>query len=146
MINARNSFRGMRVVALATLVLVLATCASPPRSREKQLTETLRTYAATIRWGSVEQAEAFVDPVYRAAHPLTQLDLDRYKQVQFASYSERAPFAVNDTEVRQVVEISIVNINSQTSRSFIDQQIWKYDETAKRWLLTTGLPDITRRE
>ncbi len=131
-------------VFLIALVLLLASAPALAKSREKILTETLRTYAATIRWGSIEQAETFVDPEYRAAHPLTQLELDRYKQVRFTNYNDTAPVPVNDNEVRQTVEIGIVNIHTQEARSIIDRQVWKYDKKAKVWLLSSGLPDITQ--
>ena len=116
------------------------------KSREKILTETLRTYAATIRWGTIEQAESFVDPAYRAAHPLSQLELDRYKQVRFTNYNDSAPVPVNDDEVNPTVEIGVVNVHTQEARSFIDRQVWKYDRKAKLWLLSSGLPDITRKD
>lgn len=135
-----------RSVPFVALVLLCACMPALAKSREKILTETLQTYAATIRWGSIEQADTFVDPAYRAAHPLTPLELDRYKQVRFTNYTDTAPVPVNDNEVRQTVEIGIVNINTQDARSVIDRQVWKYDKKAKVWLLTTGLPDITRHD
>jgi hypothetical protein len=137
-----------RLVSIALIGLTLLLVALPvmAKSREKILTETLRTYAATIRWGSIEQAETFVDPEYRAAHPLTQLELDRYKQVRFTNYNDTAPVPVNDDEVRQTVEIGIVNVHTQEARSIVDRQTWKYERKAKVWLLTSGLPDITHKD
>jgi hypothetical protein len=138
----------IRLVSIALIGLTLLLVALPvmAKSREKILTETLRTYAATIRWGSIEQAETFVDPEYRAAHPLTQLELDRYKQVRFTNYNDTAPVPVNDDEVRQTVEIGIVNVHTQEARSIVDRQVWKYERKAKVWLLTSGLPDITHKD
>lgn len=133
----------LTLLVLATLMLAMPVMA---KSREKILTETLQTYAATIRWGSIEQADSFVDPVYRAAHPLSQLELDRYKQIRITSYNDTAPVPVNDDEVRQTVEIGVVNLHTQEARSIIDRQVWKYDRKAKVWLLTSGLPDITRKD
>lgn len=144
--NARPCSRRWLAIALSTLALLLAAMPVMAKSREKILTETLRTYAATIRWGTIEQAESFVDPAYRAAHPLTQLDLDRYKQVRFTNYNDSAPVPVNDDEVNQTVEIGVVNVHTQEARSFIDRQVWKYDRKAKLWLLSSGLPDITRKD
>ena len=129
--NARPCSRRWLAIALSTLALLLAAMPVLAKSREKILTETLRTYAATIRWGTIEQAESFVDPAYRAAHPLTQLDLDRYKQVRFTNYNDSAPVPVNDDEVNQTVEIGVVNVHTQEARSFIDRQVWKYDRKAK---------------
>lgn len=136
-----------RCISVGLLGLVLIALALPvmAKSREKILTETLRTYAATIRWGSIEQAETFMDPAYRAAHPLTDLELDRFKQVRITNYNDTAPVPVNDNEVRQTVEIGIVNLHTQEARSVVDRQVWKYDKEGKVWLLTSGLPDITHK-
>ena len=138
----------MRLAILAVLsTVLLAACSMDKvRSKETILDDTLRSYAATIRWGDVLQAEAFVDPKYRAEHPLTELDVARYRQVQVTAYNDQPAAAVSDTEVRQVVEIGLVNVNTQSARSIVDRQVWKYDEAGKRWWLTTGLPDITRKE
>ena len=145
MTKLRVFLRPTAVSLLAVLMLGMLGPASA-KSREKILEETLRTYAATIRWGSIEQAESFVDPKYRAANPLTALDLARYKQIRFTAYNDRAAIPVSKFEVRQTVEIGIVNVNTQESRTIIDQQVWIYDQKAKVWLLGSGLPDITRRD
>ena len=53
---------------------------------------------------------------------------------------------VGEDEVRQVVQIELANVNTQSVRSIVDRQVWKYDEAGKRWWLTSGLPDIARHE
>jgi hypothetical protein len=142
--HAHAAFR--RSFALLIALVVLAAAPVAAKSRDKLLDETLRTYAATIRWGSIEQAESFVDPAYRAEHPLTDLELARYRQVRFTAYNDRAPVAVDDFEVHQTVEIGLVNVNTQEARTVIDRQVWKFDKAAKAWTLHSGLPDITRRD
>lgn len=130
-------------LVLASTVLLGACATENMRSKATILDDTLRTYAATIRWGDIAQAEAYVDPEYRKAHPLSELDVARYKQVQVTNYEDQPAVPVNDNEVRQTVEIGLVNVHTQTARSIVDRQVWRYDEAAKRWWLTTGLPDIT---
>lgn len=132
-------------ITLFGLALLAASLPALAKSRDKALTETLMAYAATIRWGSFEQAESFVSPEYREAHPLTSLELERFKQVRVTEYTDTAPMPVNDFEVRQTVEIGLVNVNTQESRTIIDRQIWIYDKKNKLWLLHSGLPDITQR-
>ena len=110
------------------------------------LEETLKTYAATIRWGDMTQALAFVDPKYRQEHPLSDLDLARYRQVQVTSYNDQPAAPISADEVGQTVEIGLVNVNTQAARSIVDRQIWHYDEKEKRWWLTTGLPDIRHHD
>ncbi len=133
--------------ALLLLCAAFALAAAAPafaKSRDKLLTDTLRAYAATIRWGTIEQAESFVDRGWREAHPLTTLELERYKQVRFTGYNERPAMPVGDFEVHQRVEIGLVNVHTQEARTIIDDQIWKFDRKAKSWTLHSGLPDLTR--
>jgi hypothetical protein len=134
------------LIAMTSIVLLSGCAMDKMRTKETVLEETLLTYAATIRWGDMTQAQVYVDPKYRAAHPLSELDLARYKQVQVTAYNDQPAAPVSDTEVHQTVEIGLVNINTQTARSIIDRQVWKYDEAEKRWWLTTGLPNITRKD
>ena len=134
-----------RAFMLVIATALIAACAMDKvKNKETVLEETLRTYAATVRWGDLTQAEVFVDPKYREAHPLTELDLARFKQVQVTSYNDQPAAPLSETEVQQVVEIGLVNVNTQSARSIVDRQVWRYDEKEKRWWLTTGLPDITR--
>lgn len=131
----------------ATLATLLASCASNPmHSKDDILTETLRSYGATIRWGDVARAQAFIDPKVLAERPPSQLDLARFEQVRITGYSEQTPVPVGENEVRQVVEIGLVNVNTQAARSVVDRQTWRYDEATKHWWLTTGLPDITQSQ
>lgn len=144
MISNRWNARPLGFVVLA-LCLLAAAPAALAKSREKALTETLLAYAATIRWGSFEQAESFVAPEYRAAHPLTSLELERYKQVQITQYTDTAPVPISEDEVHQTVEIGLVNVNTQDARTIVDRQVWIYNKEGKVWLLNSGLPDITHR-
>ncbi|MET0225498.1 MAG: hypothetical protein ABW187_03565 [Dokdonella sp.] len=136
-----------RYVMPALVAVLLAACATDKmRSRQTVLDDTLKAYAGTIRWGDVAQAQAFFDPKVLAEHPPTALELARFKQVRITAYDEQPPVPVNENEVRQTVEIGLVNVNSQAARSVIDHQVWRYDEVQKRWWLTSGLPDITRQQ
>ena len=130
---------------LATLLI--GACATDNlRSKQKILDDTLQSYAATLRWGDITQGEAFVDPKLREQHPLSALDLARYKQVKISNYDEQPAIPINDSEVRQDVQIGLINVNTQIMRGIVDHQIWRYDAKAKRWWLITGLPDINRRD
>ena len=139
-----------RHLIAASLVLsstLLAACDTQNvRSKQTILDETLLRYAATIRWGDVAAAQAFIDPKVLAEHPPTALELARFKTVQISGYNEQPATPVTGDEVRQSVEISLVNIATQAARSVIDHQVWHYDKATKHWWLMTGLPDISRHE
>ena len=134
----------LRIVALLISLCLLAGCAVPNKKGD-QLTSTLESYASTIRWGNFEDAVAFIDPAVLKEHPLTAIDLQRYHQVRVSGYSEQPTRPLGNDEVGQAVEIVLVNNNTQSVRSLIDRQRWRYDEKAKHWWLMTGLPDITQR-
>jgi hypothetical protein len=130
------------------LLLILALCAGcaamSTQSEGRALETTLAAYANAIRWGDFEQALAFVDPETLKAHPLSSIDMERYKQVKVAAYTEQPPVPAGAHEVRQIVQMSLVNINTQTERSIVDKQLWRYDEKTKHWHLVSGLPDIVQ--
>lgn len=129
------------------LCTLLAACATEKmRSRQTVLDETLRSYAATIRWGDIERAQAFLDPKVRETAAPSALDLARYRQVAISGYNEQPLTPVGDDEVHQLVQIELVNVNTQSARSILDRQIWRYDEASNRWWLVSGLPDISRKE
>ena len=128
---------------LALVAMLCAGCATDQRNQA--LVTTLNAYASTLRWGDFQSAQQFVDPKVREAHPLSSLDLARYGQVRVTGYDEGAgPVPDGENQVRQVVQISLVNVNTQSERTVVDRQSWRYDPDKKRWWLMSGLPDITR--
>ena len=76
----------LRCLLLCCLVLV----AGCPKSASKgtALEELQYAYSAAVRWGDFEGAWNLVDPKVREAHPLTDIDFSRYKQVQISGYRD----------------------------------------------------------
>ena len=133
----------LRNLVTLSLVALLSGCATEKNDRSL-LDTTLESYANIIRWGNFEDAVAFVDPETIKTHPVTRIDLDRYTQVHVSGYSEQPPRPAGEHEMRQTVEISLVNNNTQTMRTIVDHQVWRYDAKGKHWWLVSGLPDITQ--
>lgn len=128
--------------ALLAVLLLLAGCGGQGK-RDDVLQSTLRAYGSHVRWGEFELAVAFIDPERLARQPINAVDLERLKQVRMAAYREISREPTPDGLISQVVEIEFINIHTQSTGAVIDRQLWRYDEEAKRWWLTTGLPDIT---
>jgi hypothetical protein len=123
--------------------LLLAGCATQKRS--DTLTTTLNAYGSTLRWGDFQSAAQFLDPAIRAKHPLSDLDIARFRQVRVSEYDDgNGPVPAGEGSVQQTVHISLINIHTQSERTIVDHQTWHYDEKAKHWWLTSGLPDITQ--
>jgi hypothetical protein len=134
------------VPLLALLMLLLAACGGGAMSVEKQQEAVLRRYASAIRWSEFETAWMFVDPVYREAHPLTDLEQERLKQIQVTGYEvmHMEPSA-DGHGVEQDVAIRLINKHTQLERQITDRQHWVFDATTKQWWLATGLPDFSPR-
>lgn len=130
------------LVALTTLV---ASSSALANKKSDLLTSTLRAYANAVRWEGFQSAEVFIDPKVLKAHPPTSLDMARYAQVRVSDYDEGSgPVPVGENEVRQVVQIGLINVNTQSERTIADHQLWRYDPDNKHWWLESGLPDITQ--
>ncbi len=131
----------LRRFALLSVIVLLSACGRGERGDLKLLDQTLDSYGATVRWGTPEQLVAFIDPEALKAKPVREFDLERLRQLRVASYRAQPPVTIDDKRVRQIAEIDLVNINTQQARSAVDRTEWRWDATAERWWLASGLPE-----
>ena len=125
--------------------MLLSGCATDKRN--DSLTHTMIAYANAVRWDGFEAAEQFVDPKIREAHPITDLDRARFKQVQVNDYDDgNGPVPAGENEVRQNVHISLTNVHTQSVRTIVDRQLWRYDPEKNKWWLETGIPNLNQGE
>ena len=131
-----------RLVGLVWLLaaLMLAGCATQQQASELQKVQY--AYSAAIRWGDFEGAWQLVDPEYRAAHPMSALEFERYKQVQVSAYRDLAAQAIPQSVAMREIQIGVVNRHTQVERSLRYTEHWRYDAASKQWWLTVGLPDF----
>ena len=131
-------------VLLFLLYIGLASCVTP--KKEKNLDETLQQYETIVRWSQWDAAVDFLDLEYLEENPITGLDMDRFRLFRVTQYIVRsaAPFENGDAFL-QVVEIRLFNRNRAIEKVIIDRQEWRYNEGRERWLLHSGLPDLTQR-
>jgi hypothetical protein len=140
--------RALKSMGLAGLVLLL-TClvgACATSKRNMKFDESVYAYSAAIRWGDFEGAWTMVDPDYRKEHPMTDLQLERYKQIQISAYRDIATKnGANGTVLREIF-IGVINKHDMSERSTRYTERWRYDEATKTWWLTVGLPDLWQGE
>lgn len=130
---------------LLSTMLLLSGCATDKRN--DSLAHTMIAYANAVRWDGFEAAEQFVDPKIREAHPITDLDRARFKQVQVNDYDDgNGPVPSGENEVRQNVHISVTNVHTQSVRTIVDRQLWRYDPEKNKWWLETGIPNLNQGE
>lgn len=128
---------------LLVLSIVLAACNSGPGSKPDLLERTLYDYSGAIRWSNFEVAWDMVDPEVREAKPLGDFELERLRQVQITNYNLVASVTLPDGRIAREVELGVVNRHTQAERVVRVREIWRYDETAKRWWQTEGMPDLS---
>ncbi|MFT3755508.1 MAG: hypothetical protein QM769_06100 [Pseudoxanthomonas sp.] len=140
---------GFRLIALLLLALMVAAPADAAgkRKRANQLEQSRNALAASIRWGEFEKAWELVEPAYREAHPLTELVLERYRQVQITGYSDLGLGGTGaDGTITRAIELRVVNRHTMAERSLRYEERWRWDEAARRWWLVGGLPDLWNGE
>ena len=132
--------RLLRGMPLLAMLLALAGCATTI-DRGNALREAQYAWSAAIRWGDFEGAWNLVDPTLRAAHPMTELELARYKQVQISGYNDLGERA-GEADAEREVLIHVVNRNTLVERQTRYSERWRYDPDTRAWWNTSGLPDL----
>ncbi len=131
-------------VLLFFVIFVLAGC--PATGIEKERSEAFKQYETIIRWSEWDAAADFISPEYQEEHPITRLELDRLRLFRVTAYTLRSTGVYDEgMTARQTVEIKMFNKHQSIERVIIDEQEWRYNEDAERWMLHSGLPDPTKR-
>ena len=132
------------ILVLLACALLLPGCASTGKGEALQRAQY--AWSAAIRWGDFEGAWNLVDPEYREQHPLSEVEFERYNQVQVSHYREQGTQqAVDDTVLREI-DIGVINRHTMAERGLRYREAWRWDEQARTWWITGGLPDFWRGE
>ena len=132
------------LLALLACALLLPGCASTNKGEALQRAQY--AWSAAIRWGDFEGAWNLVDPAYRDQHPLTDIELERYNHIQVAHYREQGAQTLADGTVVRDIDIGVINRHTMAKRGMRYRESWRYDEQARTWWITDGLPDFWRGE
>ena len=130
---------------LTLLFVLLASCAAVSQ-KNLALDETLLQYGKYIRWSQYESALGLHHPQYLLDNPVSSLDVDRLNLFKVTGYaaSERN-ISGEGNVVEQRAVIRMYHTASAREISIAHDQLWKYDAELGRWLLHSGLPDVTTR-
>lgn len=130
-----------RAIVLLPLLALLASCGGF-NTKQSPLDQALYEYVSVIRWSDFDRALGFIDPLSLEVDPLDSIELERLKQYQVTGYDVRTSNWPSEVEYQQDVEIRVVNKHTQSERTIIDRQRWRWDDQADRWWLVSGLPDV----
>ncbi len=131
-------------LSLLLLALLLTGCGAVDtlKSRQlgKELDQTLRQYDATVRWGNLENAYAFLKPDIAATTPI-QPGLDNIRVTEYVVV--QPPRFLDKTTATQTAAISYIFEDRQIQHSLVDNQIWKReDEESKQWYRVNPIPEF----
>lgn len=140
--RAMRSWLVMMALSALLLAAALPAEAQSWRKQAQQLEKMQSALAAAVRWGEFEQAWQLVDPAYRQAHPMTELEFERYRQVQISGYGERSRGLAENGDALRDVELRVINKHTMAERTLRYRERWRWDPEAKRWWLAGGLPDL----
>lgn len=129
------------LLAVSALLVVLPVQARGAR-QGAQLEQAQAAFATAVRWSDYEAALQLVDPALRAANPVTDMELERYRQLRVSSYREGGNAALPDGTVVRQVEVGAVNRHTQAERVVRWREQWRWDAEAGRWWQVSGLPDF----
>jgi len=133
-------FRTQLAVLLLALLVLLPGCASA-RKQGTALERAQYAWTGAVRWNDMKTAWQLVDPEYRAAHPVSELDFARYEQVQVTGYRETGATAGPEDAVREI-QIGVVNRHTMAERTVRYTERWRWDAAAGTWWIVDGLPDF----
>ncbi len=121
-------------------VALLAGCGGSSSIRDRE--ETLDAWETRVRWSAFETLIDFIHPEWLAENEVTTLDLERLNQFRVSEYRVRAIMVHPDGDsVERRAQIRMINIHNQRERMIEHQEVWRYDQSMKRWFLHSGLPD-----
>ncbi len=127
-----------RLIPLLGLLLGLAGCVTSA-ARQDELTVTVRSYENTIRWGKIPAAYDFLRPEIAESAEIP----DGLDQIKVTGYDRLTGLLPTDEErqrFRTSASIRYVHIDRQVERTITDQQVWEWDEEAKRWWRANPIP------
>ena len=62
--------------------------------------------------------------------------------MQISAYRDLGGSPLASGEIVREIEIGVINRNTLAERTVRYRESWSYDEAAKTWWLTSGLPDL----
>ncbi len=131
-----------KIIFFLTITLLLSACGGSQSTKTRNLNATLYKYASTIRWSNFDVALQFLKPDKKDILP-SAFELDKLKQFKVSQYLE-SPITPGPKEniIMQSVQIQLYNIHNNRTKTIYDTQSWEYDESQKRWFLTSGIPKL----
>lgn len=133
-----------RIILLALATALLAACGTTRMERE--MNESMDAWAVALRWGdNPDVLIDFIHPEYLAENPISDQELVRLQQFRVTEYRLRQQVMEPDGQAAyRLVALRLYHLRSAREITVRHEEVWRYDPEFGRWLLHSGLPDVTQ--
>lgn len=137
-----NGTLSVQRLAMMVIVVLLAACATQQQDRLRK--ETLDRFEAIVRWNQFDSIVDFMHPDWLTENPVRPLDIERLHQFRVSQYRVRQVLSQPDDQgLDRVVELRLYNMHTARERVVEYVESWRWDPERERWMLHSGLPDVT---
>src|SRR6056297_3946212 len=136
--------RAVLVIGMVSLLGLLGACGTP-QEKDKKRTETMDRYEAVVRWNQFDSMVDFMHPEWLAENPVSSLDIERLHQFRVSQYTVRQVLTASDGGVDRLVQLRLYNKHTAREKVVEYLESWRWDDERGRWMLHSGLPDVTGR-
>lgn len=137
--------RTTAILVFSMLVLGLLGACNTLDEKDKQRTETMDRYEAIVRWNQFDSMVDFMHPDWLAENPVTPLEVERLHQFRVSQYTVRQVLSNSEGGVDRVVQLRMYNKHTAREKVVEYVESWRWDDERGRWMLHSGLPDVTGR-
>ena len=136
--------RAVLVIGVVSLLGLLGACGTLDE-KDKKRTETMDRYEAVVRWNQFDSMVDFMHPEWLAENPVSSLDIERLHQFRVSQYTVRQVLTASDGGVDRLVQLRLYNKHTAREKVVEYLESWRWDDERGRWMLHSGLPDVTGR-
>jgi len=113
--------------------------------KDRKRTETMDRFEAIVRWNQFDSMVDFMHPDWLEENPVTSLEVERLHQFRVSQYSARQVLSDADGGVDRLVQLRLYNKHTAREKVVEYVESWRWDDERGRWMLHSGLPDLTGR-
>jgi len=131
-------------IVMFMMLAVLGACGTLDE-KDKKRTETMDRFEAIVRWNQFDSMVDFMHPDWLADNPVSSLDIERLHQFRVSQYTVRQVLSEPDGGVDRLVQLRLYNKHTAREKVVEYVESWRWDDERERWMLHSGLPDVTGR-
>ena len=147
MIHRSEAMERSKVILFIGMLILLGLLGACDTLNEKdmQRTETMDRFEAIVRWNQFDSMVDFMDPDWLAENPVTSLEVERLHQFRVSQYTVRQVLSEPEGGVDRLVQLRLYNKHTAREKVVEYVESWRWDDERSRWMLHSGLPDVTGR-